>query len=373
MTDWGPATRLYEATLQAAARTGFSAHIPQLLVRFGFPGLMTRLEVDPPVEADGALVRAQALHHTLLRERAEEIGAALVSAGVPHVFAKGITLLGPVYRPGDRLLADVDVYIPRGEVPGVIGILGTLGYEQIADEDQAGPPALRSTLAFEYGGRTEMDSASVDLHWALDPVTRLLPRPDRDVPRTVWNSAETREGLRVPAPEIHAAILAHHLIDTDLLHVRSLLDVAFVFQQFAQDGGRVYAATCEELGIGPFGGLLAHLLRDEFGISRPTATGGHPRGWNAFTRRLSLQEWLVIVARAPPDADDAITTARIGRRLRLVRGAAVPVLADALFPPRAFLEWRWQSYSIARARWNHFRGLTRKLLDIGPARAGGEE
>jgi len=373
VTDWKPATRLYEATLRAAARTGFSAHIPQLLVRFGFPGLMTRLEVDPPVEADGALVRAQGLHQTLLRERAEDLEAALAHLGVRHVFAKGITLFGSVYRPGDRLIADIDLYVPRDEIPAAVMALESQGYWRLPDEYQAGPPALRSTMSYERSGTTEMDSAAVDLHWALDPVTRLLPRPHQDLPAAVWETARNGGGLTVPDPELHAAILAHHLVDTDLLHVRSLLDLVFVFHMMHDDGGSAYHAACVELGIGPFGAMLAHFIRTEFDVERPAAAGGLPRGWNAFTRRLTLEGWLEIVAQAPPDADDAITMTRIRRRLRLVRRATVPVMMDVLFPPRAWLAWRWQPGSLVRARARHYRGLARKVLGISPAHREAEE
>lgn len=373
MTNYAPVQRLYEATRVAAQRTGFASYVPQLLVRFGFPGLMSRLQLEPPVNADAALVCAQALHHTLLREAAEELEVKLVESGVPHVFAKGITLLGTVYRPGDRFIADIDLYVPRAEISAAARVIEELGYRPVADEFQAGPPALRSTTAFERAGKTEMDSSCVDLHWALDPVTRLLPRPHHDVPTTVFDDVRVWNGLTVPAPEQHAAMLAHHIVDTDLLHVRSLLDLAFVFQALPVEAGRAYHDACIQLGIGPFGATLAHFVAEEFGVERRNATGGEPKGWNTFTRALTLEEWLTAVAQAPPDADDAITMTRIRRRLHIVRRAAVPVLMDAVFPPRAFLEWRWQPSSLARARVRHYKGLARKVLGISPAYREAEE
>ena len=238
MIDTRPVQRFYDAVRSAAARVGLSDYLPEFLLRLGLPGLMTRLGVEPPVQVDASLLRAQKLYHLLVFEHAEELSEAFRSRELPHFFAKCIALAGRVYQPGDRFYGDIDLYIPWDTRDAAIASLAQLGYRPLPEEDQAGPPELRSALALEYVSGADIDRIGVDLHWMLDPVERLLPRQDRPVPPFVWEGVRAEGRFNVPAPEHHAAMLTHHLVHTDLLHVRSLLDLAFVFQEFDYDGGR---------------------------------------------------------------------------------------------------------------------------------------
>ncbi len=138
--------------------------------------------------------------------------------------------------------------------------------------------------------------------------------------------------------------------------------MAFVFADLSVSEGAEYLAICAELHIRRFGVMLSHLVAVEFAIDRPRTRAGEPRGWNRFTRGLTLESWLALVAREPPDADDAITVARLRRRLRLLDGGRITLLRDALLPPRAFLAWRWHSRSVVRARFHHYTGLVRKVF-----------
>jgi hypothetical protein len=357
MNDLEPARRFYQATLRAARAAGLAGHVPALLVRFGLPGLMSRIEVDPPVTLDPALFRVQQLRHALLEEQALRVAASLSAAGVQHFFAKGVALLGRPYRPGDRLLADMDVYVRPDDRERATRVLESLLYRRLPEWDQAGPASMRSTLALERESAHTIERCTVDLHWALDPVERILPRRDRPVPERVWRSLQTGGPLTRPHPEHHAAILVHHLVHTDLLHVRGLLDLAFVFQEMRADAGGEYLATCALLRVGRCAAELAHLVARDLGVVRPGAMteGAAPK--------LTLEGWLTLVAQSRPDDDGAMTVARLHRRLRLVDRGGLPTLgADLLFPPAAFLRWRWPGRNLLDATLRHYRQLARKAL-----------
>jgi len=354
------ADRLYRAAQSASSNAGLERDVARLLARVGLLGLMSRLK--PDLTVDPAWLRLQKLSHTLLREGAIEISGALGAAGIDHFFAKGIGLLGEVYQVGDRVISDLDLHIRPAQCRSAVDLLRTLEFAPLADDHQVGPEALRSTLALERPAPSQVQQVTVDLHWGLDPVDRLLPRGDQPVPERVWAAIRTDRDLPVPSPEHHAALLAHHLVHTDLLHLRSLMDAAFVLETFAQDGEE-YLTTCRELGIARFGMALAEVIAREFDIALPAALERRSKGGSSFGRTLTLESWLTLVAQSPPDQDEAITVPRIRRRIAMVgQRATVRLLADVFFPPRAFLEWRWSDASAAGARRAHYRQLMRKVL-----------
>ena len=241
-------------------------------------------------------------------------------------------------------------------------MLTKLGFNALSDSEQAGPDALRSALALEGAGGSVMERAPVDLHWSLDPVERLLPRRDRGIPERIWSGLTRSNGLPVPGPEHHAAILAHHLVHTDLLHVRSLLDLAFVFDSWPENAGAEFLTSCRELRIGRFALILARIVAHDLGIDRTNAIRGKDRP-GRFASRLDLERWLLLVCRADPEDDNMITVGRIRRRLQLIdNGGAATLLGDVFFPPAAFLKWRWQTESVSRARIKHYGQLARKTI-----------
>ncbi len=363
MTDLGAARRLYRAIRVAAQDAGLGEVVPQLLMRFGYPGLMARAKVEPPAPVDEALFRLQQLRHSILLEHAGEVATALTQSGTEHFFAKGIALLGTVYQPGDRLMADMDLYIRIDHRGAVLGVLGGLGYRPRAEHEQAGPAALRSSLALEREAAHDIERTAIDLHWALDPVERVLPRRDRPVPARMWDHLVRTGDLHTPMAEHHAAILVHHLVHTDLLHVRSLLDLAFVFAEVPEDGGAEYLAVCRQLRIERTGISVAGLLAKEFGVARPAAIAGQDLPRNRWIDQLTLEGWLGVVARSEPDDDNAITVRRLRRRLQLIDRPAWRTLGqDVFFPPAAFLHWRWGTDDLGGARRKHYGQLLRKAL-----------
>jgi len=359
-----PADRFLDAARQAAD-AAHPGDVTALLTRFGCAGLFARLGVDPPVTVDRAAHRLHQLFDVLLLERAGEIGEALDAAGVEHFFAKGVALLARVYRPGDRVTSDVDLYVPPAQRRAALERLGALGYAPWAERDQSGPPALRSSLALGRGGTGDLEHATVDLHWALDPVDRLLPRSDHPIPRRLWRAVGREGALRAPAPEHHAALLVRHLVHADFLPVRNVLDVAYLFGTMPADAGVEYLAAASELGVRGPARAVARLLAREFDIDRPAARGTGPMR-PRFLARLSLEGLIAAAARANPEDNASITVRRIRRRIATLGATAVPrILADVFFPPPAFLAWRWPDRRAGAARARHYGQVVRKMLRSG--------
>jgi hypothetical protein len=306
----------------------------------------------------------QRLAHVVLLEHAAGIAAALRGAGVSHFFAKGIALLGASYQPGERQLADLDLYVPPDAKPEALRVLEAMGFRAAPERHQSGPPELRSSLSLERSAGAPMEPTHLDVHWALDPLDRVFPRPDHPVPARFFAAARDGGDLTVPSPEHHAAILTHHLAHSDLLHVRSLLDLAYVRHDVTADADRAYHDACNELGMARLAGALQRLIEREFGIVMPgarTDRGSH------FLDRLTLVDWLVLAATAPPTDEAAISPARLMRRLKMVGAHAWRGLAaDIVRPPRAFLRWRWETDDIAAARRRHYAQIARKALGMPP-------
>jgi hypothetical protein len=358
-----PAVRFWEATRAAAGNLGAVDRTPELLLRFGVPGLMQRLGLETELAEFDSLLRVQKLTHTLLLEGALEMNHELQRSRLVHFFAKGIALLGPVYHVGDRHLSNIDLYVPVPQRDAALRTLGTLGYRVLPDAEQPGPSELRSGVILERDSPSEIQRIRVHMRWTLDPVERLVPRRERPIPDRIWDGVWTRGHLPAPSPEHHAAILAHHLVHTDLLHVRSILDLAYVFHEFSEEDGLEYVATCRELRIGRFAIILAEMMAKEFDIVRPYAISNGPGRWTHFTKDLTLERCLTIVAQSGPYDDAVMTIERIRRRLELVdAGGAKTLYEDLLFPPNAFLRWRWNADDVWDARVKHYRQLVRDAL-----------
>lgn len=260
-------------------------------------------------------------------------------------------------------MSDMDLYVEQRSRDGTMEVLRRLGFYELPARDQAGPEELRTALALRRDGASEVERQVVDLHWSLDPVERLLPRRDREVPRSFWENIAVERPIPAPRPEYHAAMLAHHLVHTDLLHVRNLLDLAYEFASMSEDGGEAYLSLCSELRIGRFAAAAARIMDTEFGIHRRGALVNAREHAGQLDRDLNPDRWMRLVATSHPHDDEVITVARIRRRLRLIdRGGARTLLSDLFFPPKTFLRWRWPEYGVGRARLKHYGQVVRKAL-----------
>jgi hypothetical protein len=286
------------------------------------------LEIQP-ADLDSWL-GAQRRTHVLFLDNAREISYDLGRSRILHFFGKGIALLGSVYQPGDRHLADIDLYAHGPQRRAALDALDRLGYRVLPEAQQSGPSEHRSAIMLERHPSSDEERVRVHLRWTLDPVERLVPRRERPIPDRMWDAVWTQGHLRVPSHEHHAAILAHQLVRTDLLHVRTLLDLAYLFNAFTEGEGLEYLTTCRELRIGRFAIILAELMAKEFGIVRPYALADGPGRWTHFTRDLTLERYLTIAAETDPNDHNTMTIGRIRRRLELLDTGGAKTLYDAL-------------------------------------------
>jgi hypothetical protein len=179
------------------------------------------------------------------------------------------------------------------------------------------------------------------------------------LPARCWRDVTRRDGLRVPAPAHHAALLVHHLVQTDLAHVRGVLDLALLLGEMPAEAGGEYLGAARELGVETVAREIAALVARDLGVSHPVAA----RTGRLSPSRLSLDHWLAQVARTPPHDEALVTRRRIATRIRLLGWRAAPaLLADVLLPPRSWLEWRWPGRNVGRGLFAHYRQILRKAM-----------
>jgi hypothetical protein len=359
----------FVAALEVAAeQLRISADDPALALgrRFGVGGYVAHRRLPESQYRDERLVRQ--LHEQLMLDAAGAASAALADGGVPNFFARGAALCGMLYRPGDRELVDLDLFVPPSDAGRAKDLLVGLGYAELPSNEQCGPASLRSSVNLERGGgRSAFEAIAIDLHWGLEPVSRLLPRPGTTIPTTVWDGLVSSGDLPAPSPEQHAALLAHHLVHHDLLHVRGMLDLALLRAGAWTDDGDAYEACARELGVLRAARALHQVLVEQFGFEPIEGVRLPPATVRARRLRgeLQLERWFVWAGMAEDDEHMRITPRRLGRRMLLLdrMSDARLLAADALFPPGEHLRWRWPEHRSSAAAWRrHLRQLGGKLF-----------
>ena len=359
---------LIEALERAAAELRVSAPDAALALarRLGIGGYVARHHTPPGANRDEDLARR--LRERLLRDAAAEVSTALAAREVLHFFARGIALAGTVYAPGDREMADLDLFVPPRAAPAAREILAVLGYGVLPPEEQSGPAALRSSVNLSReAGRSAMEAVALDLHWGLEPVNRLLPRPGMSVPEAVWQSMRPGASLPVPAPAHHAALLVHHLVHHDLLHARGLLDLALLRRDLWTADGEAYEDVARRLGVLRVARAVHEVLMRDFGFEPVAGVRVAPRDRRGrrLQHALVLDRWLVWAGAAGDAEHVEITSRRLRRRVLLLDRVtdARLLVADALFPPRQHLRWRWPDARSDVAAWRrHLRQVAGKAL-----------
>ncbi|MEE8191442.1 MAG: nucleotidyltransferase family protein [Gemmatimonadales bacterium] len=352
----------------AAKRSRIAADDPALALgrRFGVGGYVARRRLPGSQYRDEQLVRK--LHERLMLDAAGAASAALADGGVPHFFARGAALCGMLYRPGDRELVDLDLFVSPAHAGRAQDLLTGMGYVALPSSEQCGPASLRSSVNLErQGGRSAFEAIAIDLHWGLEPVNRLLPRPGTTIPTSVWDGLVSAGNLPAPSPAQHAALLAHHLAHHDLLHVRGMLDLALLRADGWTGDGSAYEACARELGVLRAARALHRVLVEQFGFE--PIEGVRPPPATVRARRLNgalqLERWFAWAGVAEDDEHTRITPRRIGRRMLLLDHVSDArfLAADALFPPREHLRWRWPEHGSSAAAWRrHVRQLAGKLF-----------
>ena len=354
-----PAARFVQAMVSAA---GDESGAVAMARGFGLGGFVARhLGVEHlAVRAERLALR---LHNTLLREVAAEASNALSACDVPHFVGKGVAFIGDLYQPGDREAADLDLWIHPDAVAPACDALRVLGYREAPGDLQSGPASLRPGALWYRGATASLDAVSVDLHWGMVPVTRILPRVGAPLPADVWQCLDRSGPFPVPDPGHHAALLIHHLVHHDLLHIRGLLDLALLWHRGLETDRLVQLAR--HLNIWRAARAIRVTLARDLAV-RNAELPAPPADWRG--RRLAdlvcLDGWLTCVAQAPDRDRAEMTPRRLVRRAMLLdRARDIPgLLADAVWPPAEHLRWRWpRARTLAAARWQHARQVLGKL------------
>jgi hypothetical protein len=343
------AVRLTRELVKAAQLLGRAE--PDAMLRladdFGIGGYVRRQQRgDPATVESGAAELMRRLQDRLLLDAAAEVSQGLGALTIPHFFAKGVALLHRVYRLGDRELADIDLYVHRSAARLAVQTLEELGFRAIPLALQSGPAALRPGVVLAREGYSEAQGVTLDVHWGIEPVDRLLPR------------ANTGH---------HAALVVYHLVHHDLLHVRGLLDLALLWRDLEPEDLSALSELARALGVERALRALALVLARDLGLPRPESIGPPASDWRGrrLTRLLVLHRWLAWAGAAGEREPGEITPRRVGRRLLLLDAAwrAALVLGDVLAPPRAHLRWRWPDAESDVAAWGrHLRSAARKAL-----------
>jgi hypothetical protein len=365
-----PFTERLLSVLDSAARVGGDVEenaALRLATRLGI-GRFVRFrtgERTDTSEPDGERI-LMGLEQSFVKEAAEELSATLTGRGVQHFFVKGMAIADRLYGTGEREMADIDLHVVPTAQQAVREVLEDLGYYVPPDEEQSGPAALRSGLfAGRYGGSSLLENVGLDLAWGLDPVDRLLPRPDRHIPQQVWDSLDLSGSLPVPKDAHHVVLLVHHLVHHDMLHFKGLVDLALMWPNVSQEASPDIEVLAKQLGVWRATRLLASVLQAEFGVTL-VPPGPAPEDWRGMRARRMLDpaEWCSWAANATDAEFVEINKRRIGRRLLLLDSLldTPGLLADAVIPPREYLEWRWpEARSVLEARWLHLIRVAGKL------------
>ncbi len=288
-------------------------------------------------------------HGVRLRKEVRELSGALEDSGVRHFFFKGIGLVGELYRVDDRRFDDMDVVIDPTDRSAALAIFHARGFAELGDRNQwrAGTERPGITMSRDDPTTGEPDTAALlDVHWGLEPVSMILPEGEITLPPTVWEGVEVRHRVSVPVNEHHAALVLHHLVRHDLLHVRGFLDFALLWEAMPQDGGGELSNLAAWLGVSRALGVIARVMVDDLHLFPLRGVRLGPWDWRgrAILRRARLADVLVRAARHAGASSRHVTVTRsLAWHRYLLADAARGrrLLGELLAPPKEYLRWRW--------------------------------
>jgi Uncharacterised nucleotidyltransferase len=346
--------RLYQAFTEVARGMKLRGTDPglELAGRFGVRRFIERhlaggdqagVPAEPPKEASRWLERA-----ARLRKEARAVSRALAEAGVRHCFFKGVTLLGRFYRLDERQLADIDLIVALDHYSEALATIHGLGYSELRKSGVWVPATRRPGVTLH---RTDLlgdddDEVLIDLHWGLESLATVLPDEELILPPTVWAGVEPERGLPTLNDEHHAAVVLHHLVRHDMLHVRGLLDFVLLWQAIPKDGGQMLANLARSLGVERALRVVGRVMVDELMLYPLRGVPLRARDWRgrAALRQLRLKPWLAWAARHVAERTPhlRVTRSLLWRRFLLADAPRVGrLIRDLVAPPREYLEWRW--------------------------------
>jgi hypothetical protein len=285
-----------------------------------------------------------------LRKEARDLSAALQRAGVPHFFFKGIALLGRFYHLDDRRLDDVDLMVRFEQRNTALAVLHAHGYADLTGAGVWGPASRRPGATMyrvdPATGDRDTRLPLMDVHWGLEPVTPVLPEGGITLPAAVWAAVQLDQRLPVLPDEYHAALVLHHLVRHDLLHVRGLLDLALLWEALPRTAGTKLTGLARQLGVARALSLIGRAVVDDLMLFplRGLRIGAHDWRGRAALRGMRVTDWLVWAARHVADTRRHVTVTRslAWRRYLLADSPRRGQLMGELFrPPREYMRWRW--------------------------------
>ena len=352
------ATRFLHLLNEAGSRLTPKAPDPglELAGRFGLRRFFERQVTGDTGLADSAWLERGAQ----LRKEARDLSAALRDADVPHFFFKGIVLLGRFYRLDDRRLDDVDLMVAAEQRNTALAVLHAHGYAGLGDPEVWGPASRRPGVTMyrvdPATGEQDIRAPLLDVHWGLEPVSALLPAEGLGLPSAVWAAVEMEQRLPVLPDEYHAALVLHHLVRHDLLHVRGQLDLALLWEALPRTAGARLTDMARLLGVSRALGVIGRVLVDDVPLFPLRGLTVGARDWRGrlALRRMRLADWLVWAARRAADTRHHVTVTRslAWRRYLLADAPRTgQLLADLLRPPREYLRWRWPEAGSDERAW----------------------
>jgi hypothetical protein len=294
-----------------------------------------------------------------LRREARRLSRALADANVRHCFVKGIALLGRFYKIDERQLADIDLLIDPADRTTALTVLHGRGYADWGDPTVWVPATRRPGLTMHRTDRTPGEAEAeilLDLHWGLESLATLLPDEEIMLPPTAWERVAYEQGIAMLPDELHAAVVLHHLVRHDLLHIRGLLDFALLWEGLPRDSGRGLTDLARALGVERALGVVGRVMVDDLLLYPLKGVRLGPREWRGKValKRLRLREWLAWAAAHVTDGSWHVRVTRsLALRRFLLADAAHGgrLLRELVAPPREYLRWRWPDAGSDGAAW----------------------
>ncbi|MDH4046318.1 MAG: nucleotidyltransferase family protein [Gemmatimonadota bacterium] len=310
-----------------------------------------------------------------LRKEARAVSRSLTEAGIRHCFFKGIALLGRFYRLDERQLADIDLIIDLDHYNDGLAVIHGLGFSEFGQRDAWVPAARRPGVTMHRADLDEGDDEAdvlIDLHWGLESLATVLPDEELILPPAVWAGVEQERGLPVVPDEYHAALVLHHLVRHDMLHIRGLLDFILLWQAIPNQGGQLMADLARTLGVERALRALGRMMVDELLLYPLRGVPLSAQDWRgrAAMRRLRLTPWLAWAARNVTRRASHVTVTRslLWRRFLLADAPRTgQLMRDLVAPPREYLEWRWPDATTDATAWG--KHVTSALRSSFPHRS----